>query len=219
MTPEVLAQACEPFFTTKGANGSGLGLAMVQDFARQQGGGGLHIASTPGQGTRVELRLPLAPHTATPNPPRVLQQARGRSRVLLIDDEPDVARVAAAFLRKAGFDVTTAGSGGEALAGLGQGRAFDVLVTDFAMPGLNGTDLVSAARERQPGLPALVITGYAGAESLDRLPADVAILRKPFERRDFVNTVNALIESVSTPFTPAGQSGAALDSCRTIPHV
>jgi len=198
MTPEVLARACEPLFSTKGANGSGLGLAMVRDFVRQSGGR-LHIASTPGQGARIEFSLPLASHPATPEPSRTPQPLRGHGLILVIDDEPDVGRVAATFLRKAGFDVVTAGDGRAALASMAQGHAFDALVTDFAMPGLNGADLVSAARELQPGLPALVITGYVGAEGLDRLPPGVTILRKPFQRQDFVSKIMALVENVPLP--------------------
>ena len=94
--------------------------------------------------------------------------------------------------------VVTVGSGNEAMATLGDaGLSFDALVTDYAMPGMNGADLVLQAREQRPMLPALIITGYAGAEGLDRLPPDVAILRKPFQREDLVHAVKGLIEGLT----------------------
>ena len=201
MAPEVLARACEPFFTTKGLKGSGLGLSMVQGFA-QQSDGALNIRSEPGRGTRVELSLPAAaPAAAAPAPAR--ERPSGRGRVLVVDDEADVGRVACAFLGKAGFAVAAAGGADEALAVLGAAPDFDALVTDFAMPGMNGAELVLRAREVRPGLPALVITGYAGAEALERLPADVATLRKPFRREDLARKVKELVEGAAGPPPPA----------------
>ncbi|WP_256366964.1 ATP-binding protein [Acidisphaera sp. L21] len=193
MTPDVLAHACEPFFSTKGLAGSGLGLSMVQGFARQSGGE-LRIQSAPDQGTRVELWLPIALQAALP----VLvveqqQMLRGVGRVLVVDDDLDVGHVTAAFLRKAGFHVTFASGGDEALSRLDQDPPFDALVTDYAMPGMNGANLVLQMRRRQPTLPALIITGFAGLEGLDLLPADVAILRKPFQRNDLLSRMMNLV--------------------------
>ena len=194
MAPEVMAQACEPFFTTKGLKGSGLGLSMVQGFARQSGGE-LSIQSVRGQGTRIEITLPLAlpltPSELTVPPERV----QGQGRVLIVDDEVDVGRVTAAFLHKAGFHVTMVGEANAALQKLRTGFAFDALVTDYAMPGMNGAELVRYARELCPKLPILIITGYAGAGGLDNLPPDVTILRKPFQRDDLTRRVKDLVES------------------------
>lgn len=208
MTPEVLAQACEPFFTTKGVEGSGLGLSMVQGFARQSGGE-LRIQSAPGQGTRVELWLPTSQQLAMSVPVPEAQQVRGQGRILVVDDDTDVGRVSAAFLHKAGFNVITVKSGDEALVKLGAGNAFDALVTDYAMPGINGVDLVLQARELHATLPALIITGYAGAEGLDRLPSDIQILRKPFQRDHLVENVKGLIESAEAKLPPEAKQTAA----------
>ena len=196
MTAEVLAQACEPFFTTKGVKGSGLGLSMVQGFARQSGGE-LRIQSAIGAGTRIEILLPIAQQSPVAPVPQTPQYARGEGRVLVVDDDADVGRVTAVFLRKAGFEVVVTSGSNEALVHLGADPsplAFDVLVTDYAMPGMNGADLVMQAREQRSGLPAMVITGYVGAEGLDRLPSDMVILRKPFQREDLVRKVKALID-------------------------
>jgi CheY-like chemotaxis protein len=125
-----------------------------------------------------------------------------RGAILLVDDDADVARITAVFMRKAGFDVTSVDSASQALAELRQGARFDALVTDFAMPGMNGADLVLQARALHRDLPALVITGYARAEGLERLPPDVTILRKPFPRE-------RLLESVRTMLARASQAAPA----------
>jgi PAS domain S-box-containing protein len=188
------ARIFEPFFTTKGPDGSGLGLPMVRGFARQSGGE-VRIESKVGIGTKVELRLPAAPlaaplaalavapeatgpggHPETPAP------SRGSGRILLVADNPDVRIITAAFLKGAGFLVATAASGEEALGVLIPGEPFDLLVTDDIMPGMNGMELVGHVRAIQPGLAALIITGFASMADTDDLPASVTILRKPFQR-------------------------------------
>ena len=102
MVAEVLAQVCEPFFSTKGTKGSGLGLSMVQGFARQSGGE-LRIQSVLGQGTRIEIGLPMASRHAEPAVLPKAQHIRGQGRVLVVDDDADVARITTAFLEDAGF--------------------------------------------------------------------------------------------------------------------
>ena len=126
----------------------------------------------------------------------------GHGAVLVVDDDESVRRVTVAFLRKAGFDIHTAGNGDEALAAMGTGLAFQALVSDYAMVGMSGGDLVLQARELYPTLPVMVITGYVGAEGLDRLPADVAILRKPFQREELVRGVKGLIDGNLAPLEP-----------------
>lgn len=199
MTPEVLALACDPFFSTKGAKGSGLGLAMAQGFARQSGGE-LRIRSTPGEGTQVEIWLPTAPlFEAVPVAPKPFSVA-GTGKILVVDDDPDVLRLTAAVLRKSGFEVTTAGNGGAAIAELRAGHSFEVLVTDFAMHGIDGAELARLARELQPALPILVMSGYAGNQGMERLPAGVSILRKPFRRAEIVRQIRDMV--AGEPGTP-----------------
>jgi PAS domain S-box-containing protein len=182
MTPAVLAQACEPFFTTKGVNGSGLGLSMVQGFARQSGGD-LCLESTVGVGTCVQVWLPLAEH-ASAKPP---------AHLLLVDDAADVLVTAGAFLRHAGYEVTRVASGQQALAHLASGARCDAVVTDFAMPGLNGIDLLTEVRDMRPGLPGLIITGYdhTGVRAYE---VGARVLPKPFTRLALLEEVNALLE-------------------------
>ena len=193
MTPGVLAQACEPFFTTKGVLGSGLGLSVVEGFARQSGGE-LRMQSTIGSGTRAEMRLPVAQTAANAILPVSRQQEFGSGRVLLVDDQLDVARVTAAFLRKSGYAVSVVLDGEAALAELEKDAGFDAVIADYAMPAMNGSALLRHVRKRHPDMPALMITGYASSTGLDSLPPDVMVLRKPFEGQDLIRRVKALIE-------------------------
>jgi CheY-like chemotaxis protein len=193
MDAGTLAQACEPFFSTKGLNGSGLGLSMVQGFARQSNGD-VRIISTVGRGTTVEIWLPSATTprpTRPPLPEAAPQTVRGR--VLLVDDAPDVLLTVGAFLRHAGLEVTRVENGDLALARLLAGERFDAVVADFAMPGLNGLDLLVQAREIDPSMAGLIITGFSDPDML-RGADNIVVLRKPFSRAELVEQVNLLID-------------------------
>lgn len=198
MDPATLAQAAEPFFTTKGVKGTGLGLSMVNGFA-QQSGGTMRIVSRVGEGTRIELRLPGVPAVATEAEVVPMAVPAQGNRALVIDDASDVLITTVAFLAGASMQVVAAGSGETALDLLRAGDRFNVLVTDYAMPGLDGVETIRAARSLQPGLPAVLITGYANVEGTVHLPANVQLLRKPFARRDFLAVVQRALEQGAAP--------------------
>jgi len=169
MAPDVLARVTEPFFTTKAkGQGTGLGLAMARGFA-EQSGGALAIDSAPGRGTTVSLWLPRAPAGAA-LPARAEADAvpplapdGPAISILLVDDEQGVRETIEAALADRGHAVTTAENASVALAMLDAGASVEVVVTDLAMPGgMDGLELVREARRRRPGLPAVLITGYAG---------------------------------------------------------
>lgn len=204
MPAETLEHACEPFFTTKGVNGSGLGLSMVQGFARQSGGE-LRISSTLGQGTSVEIWLPCAATEAPAPAPASVARLQGSGRILLVDDAPDVLLTTGAFLQGAGFDVVRAASGDHALVVLAAGERFDALVTDYAMPALNGADLILKALRLQPSLPALIITGFAEITGIENLPGQIQVLRKPFRREELVRRVKRLLETHKTHCVLSGR--------------
>jgi PAS domain S-box-containing protein len=191
MDQATLSQAFDPFFTTKEIAGTGLGLTIAQEFARQSGGD-VQIASVPGRGTQVELLLPLPAGRAAGEP--AAHPATEVQRLLLVDDVADVLVISAAFLRGAGFDVAFASSGDEALARLSAGERFDALVSDYALPGLNGVELILQARQLRPGLPALLISGFTDIAQVDALPPGVALMSKPFQRREFVAALHRAIE-------------------------
>jgi signal transduction histidine kinase len=188
MSEDVRARVFEPFFTTKDVGrGSGLGLSMVYGVAKQLGGT-VTVDSAPGLGTCVTIYLPRATESQVaamprrtdsgPAGPSATDSGAGRGRrVLLVDDDVDVREVTAETLRGLGYDVVETDGARAALAEIDRGVAIDLLMTDLAMPQMRGSDLALEARQRRPGLPVLVITGYG--ESVDA-GAGMMILRKPF---------------------------------------
>jgi CheY-like chemotaxis protein len=117
---------------------------------------------------------------------------------LLVDDHPDVLVSVGAFLEAAGFDVVRARSGDEALACLGSGQKFTLLVTDYAMPGLDGADLAKQAVELLPGLKVLIITGYPSDAGLFDRPPSVALLAKPFRRAALIAMLQSMFATGQT---------------------
>jgi signal transduction histidine kinase len=191
MDAETLAQAIEPFFTTKDAGkGTGLGLSMVHGLAAQSGGR-LYLSSIEGQGTRVEIWLPAGEVPAVADTaPEATVDARV-CRLLLVDDHDLVRRATAGLLREHGHVVTEAASATEALALLADPGGFDAIITDYVMPGRSGADLAREAREMLPDIPILLITGFAGAN--DDLPPDVPRLAKPFRGVELLVQVSAML--------------------------
>ena len=194
MDEATLAQAFDPFFTTKAVGaGSGLGLPMVQGFAAQSGGA-VHMRSKPGEGTTVELWLPRAfapPPEAVTLGRSELDMPQGSANILLCDDDHEVRRFVGELLQSNGYVVRETSSPDEALRILGEGSAIDLLMVDYAMPGINGMDIIQQARQQRPGLKALLITGYAGAVRDDA--AGAALLRKPFGPVELCNRVAAVL--------------------------
>ena len=187
IAPEHLEMVLEPFFTTKDiGKGSGLGLPMVYGFAKQSSGA-FRIASEVGRGTRAELLIPCAenveidtPCSATPSE-HESPAAADPLRILLVDDHPEVRTTTAAMLTELGHSVVEATNGKDALRALANGVApCDLLISDYAMPQISGTEFVRRARQLIPDVPAIIITGYADAEAVRDRPAGVEILLKPF---------------------------------------
>ena len=125
--------------------------------------------------------------------------------LLLVDDAADVLVSVGAFLANAGFIVRKTASGDEALAIIASDPRIEVLITDFAMPGLNGAELNGQAIQIHPGLKTLVITGYPNADGLGALPPQTAILAKPFRRAALIAMVRSLFDTTGAKTTaPVG---------------
>ena len=194
MSEATLARAQEPFFTTQGiGKGTGLGLSMVQGFTAQSGGA-IRIRSQPGEGTTIKMWLPRAKQGAQPASAgtEVAQAKEARSlRVLLVDDDILVSMGAADMLLDLGHSVTEAQSGAHALKLLETDSPFDIVVTDYAMPGMNGFELAQRIKERNPKLPIILATGYA------EMPADRHIdlghLSKPYTSTDLATALEKAV--------------------------
>jgi len=207
MDADALARAVEPFYSTKDVGqGTGLGLSMVHGLAAQLGGGFL-LTSAPGEGTRVDLYLPVADRAAAVHARPTDEPARSVGRrlsVLLVDDEKIVRVATAEMVRDLGHDVMEAATGAEALALLGSGREIDVLITDYMMPGMDGGTLARRAEQIHPDLPVLLITGYTGGtDEVLHLPR----LDKPFGRAEIAEALVNLLDDSRVVRFPSKERG------------
>jgi signal transduction histidine kinase/ActR/RegA family two-component response regulator len=201
MAPDVLARAFEPFFTTKEAGrGTGLGLAQVYGFVRQSGGAA-RIASTPQGGTTVTLLLPRARHAVAEGPaerPDQQPAAATPLRVLLVEDDADVAALTEEMLRHLGHQVTRVASTALALAAIAEGPVPDLVLTDVVMPGgQDGLDLARQLATDRPSLPILLCSGFSGAP-LRVAATGLPLLRKPFGLEELRRAVSRTAEAKRT---------------------
>ncbi|KTF69603.1 ATP-binding protein [Sphingomonas sp. HT-1] len=192
MTPDVLARAVEPFFSTKGVGkGTGMGLSMAFGVMRQSGGT-LTIDSDVGRGTAITLVLPIA----TVEPRRDVQDDAAHdervdlsgAEVALVDDDDHVRGSLIETLCAAGATVAEAADGESGIA-LVRAKRYGALVVDFAMPGLSGSEVAEQVAAIDPELPVILITGFADSSKLDAVAPNVTILRKPFESKELLHHI------------------------------
>lgn len=204
MTPEVLARATEPFFTTKGlGRGTGLGLAMARGFA-EQSGGGLRIESIPGCGTTISLWFPVAEEGPSPSITDTLPDksaVAAPATVLVVDDDLLVLEVLADGLREAGYEASEAASGQDALALLRTGKVPNLIVSDLALPGMDGLELMGEVRKLHPRMPAILLTGFVtnAAEIAvgGALSGNFSLLRKPVTPDELADRVASMLEGAT----------------------
>jgi CheY-like chemotaxis protein len=183
---DILPHIFEPFYTTKEVGkGTGLGLATVDGIIHQHKGW-VTVESAVGKGTTFRLYLPATDRQVAPaKASGLLGMSGGKERILLVEDEDTVRAVAAAILRRLGYEVFVANDGNQALALWDQSEGkFDLLLTDMVMPGgIGGMQLATRLRKTDPSLKVIVMSGYneqiMGGETLR--DAGFAFLSKPFE--------------------------------------
>lgn len=192
---EIRSRIFEPFFTTKAkGHGTGLGLAMVYGFVKRSRGD-LKVYSETGVGTSFRIYLPLvdADGHARPaeEPPPPL--ARGNERILIVDDEPELAQFAQTALQELGYSVVTCTTPADALEILHRTPGIDLVFSDIVMPGpLNGMDLCRKATELRPGIKTLLTSGFPG-EVLSQSPG-TDILVKPYSQEKLSRAIRQRLD-------------------------
>jgi CheY-like chemotaxis protein len=200
MPPDVVARAFDPFFTTKPTGqGTGLGLSMTYGFVRQSEGQ-VRIYTELGKGTTVALYLPrhwLSPKSAEEEQAQDLQAAGRGGTVLVVDDEPVIRMLVSEVLAEVGYRTIEAADGSSGLKALRSGEKINLLITDVGLPGgMNGRQLADAAREVDPKLKVLFITGYAENAAIGNghLAPGMHVLTKPFAMDKLAVKIGDIIE-------------------------
>ncbi len=212
MTPEIRARIFEPFFTTKkSGEGTGLGLAMVQDIILEHDGFVL-VKSQPDQGTTFEIYLPTVTGDAAGVPPEIVRErVRGKGeRIMVLDDEPSITQVARQALEQAGYTPEEFNSSPEAWTQLTTSpERYELLLIDYQMPDLTGVELAARVRHATSSLPIIIMTARSGDLDLTKLQelGGVSVLQKPFDLSELVARVNAALQTRS-PGDPAASATA-----------
>jgi signal transduction histidine kinase len=192
---EMIEEVLQPFVTTKEiGKGTGLGLSMVYGFA-QQSNGAFRLKSQVGKGTQAEIWLPRGAQ------PEKEEEAASSAaivesrplNILVVDDHHEVRTTTAGMLEELGHVVRQAPQGQEALAALDGNDRCDLLITDYAMPNMSGTELVREARKLKPGLRSMIITGYADNDALAGNIDGIAILSKPFSIEKLAQAIGSVV--------------------------
>lgn len=206
MSVDIASRAFEPFFTTKArGQGTGLGLASVHGMA-EQSDGSARIVSTPAKGTHVTIDLPAVDEAATPVvvQPVISAPHTGPRSILVAEDDSGTRRIVERILQHAGYRVTTAADGTEAMALLDAATtSFDFVLTDVMMPGHTGLEIADRARALSPGTPVLLMTGYAEEQLGDLLSGrpEREVITKPFSGSALTLRIAELLQSSSPPAT------------------
>jgi PAS domain S-box-containing protein len=207
MSEDVRQRIFDPFFTTKGERGTGLGLSVVYGIVTRHTGE-LDVRSRLGAGTTFVIRFPVAGEAAVEQPVRRPRQshARARGRILVIDDERDVADILGDVLTRDGHQVAVCSDGAAGLARF-EREEFDLVITDLGMPGMSGWEVARLVKLARPGVPVVMITGWGDridpAEAVSR-GVDV-LISKPFKRDQIREVVNAALGEAPAPTARPGQ--------------
>jgi CheY-like chemotaxis protein len=201
MDAPTLARIFEPFFTTKEVGkGTGLGLSTVFGIV-QQSGGTIAVDSEVGVGTAFEILFPVASRSKADRLPETAQgpgDTRGTETILLVEDDPQVRTLTASLLRRSGYQVLEASSGGDALLLSDQHTsAIDLLLTDVVMPRLSGRELAERLALRRPTMRALYMSGYTNDAVVRHgvFEANADLLQKPFTPDALTRMVRSVLDA------------------------
>jgi two-component system, NtrC family, sensor kinase len=207
MSRDVISRAFEPFFTTKPTGvGTGLGLSQVYGFVKQSGGH-IRIYSEVGVGTTIKLYFPrltgqlgLPEWTARGATPTPAPSLDGTEAIFVVEDDPQVNKLAVEALQERGYQVISAPDGAAALKLIGDAPSIDLLLTDVVLPGgMNGRELADAVHRRRPAIKILYMTGYTRNAIIHhgRLDPDIDLLTKPFTADALARKVRRILDSGS----------------------
>jgi CheY-like chemotaxis protein len=182
----------DPFFTTKGPKGTGLGLSMTYGILSRQGAT-IAVDSQEGQGTAFTLLFPVGSTPSPPAPALGAAPPAAALHCLVVDDEEAVGDMVADILRSAGHTVVVARSGAEGLSRV-RSEPLDLILTDLSMPGMTGWELARAVRDAAPGLPVILVSGFAVEVSPEELQASGvhSVLAKPVNIGEVIDAASAI---------------------------
>ena len=197
MDAETAARVFEPFFSTKGAAGTGFGLSTVHGIVSQSGGR-IALETLPGAGSTFSIYLPLSEAAATPAPLALDEPEGGADTILIVEDDPSVRTIVATMLEDLGYRVLEADGGDEAIElASTYGSEIDLVLTDLVMPGSSGRETAGRVRELFPGAKILYMSGYTDDIVIrdgGHLGPGIAFIQKPFGARELARSVRGVLE-------------------------
>jgi CheY-like chemotaxis protein len=193
MSEETRRRVFEPFFTTKGVQGNGLGLAVVWGIMTRHGGE-IQVESALGRGTTFVVNLPVPAELPADGGTRSATAVPVGKRVLVVEDNPEILQSLADLLRENGCHVIEAADGLTGISRL-EAEPVDLVLTDLAMPGASGWEVATACRERFPGTPIGLITGFGDRLEPDKIERHGVqfVVAKPFTSTELLREVTAAL--------------------------
>jgi CheY-like chemotaxis protein len=195
MEPWILERVFDPFFTTKKVGeGTGLGLSMVHGIIKEHGGN-IQVQSTLGEGTQVQILLPLAEQEGGVKKKEDDSVVKGKGRIMVVDDEESLVEIQKEILENLGYEVTAMTSSTEALKAFKKSSKFDLLITDHTMPVMTGMKLSEEVLKIKPKLPIILCTGFSeSVREEEALRQGIKkLIYKPLRRRDLAMTIFELL--------------------------